>query len=83
MATLTIQNITWACFKHEGKTAFGHNAHAIVAHSGYYLLKEKGETVFVGKNVVECLEVAHEYVLEYHASQIVPSWETSDPFTSS
>ena len=43
--------------------------------SGYYQIKEHGETVFVARSVSECLENATEIVFDYHAAQIVPSWE--------
>ncbi len=72
---ITIQDIPWAYFKCEGKLAFGYKDHAIVHYNGFYLIKERGEVVHVGLSMVECLEVAHTFVFDYHARQIVPSWE--------
>lgn len=75
--TLTVRGIAWAYLRYNGKLAFRYGAHAIIfdINSGYYQIKELGETVFASKSVTDCLEVASEYVLDYHAAQIVPSWE--------
>jgi hypothetical protein len=75
--TLTVQGIAWASMKYNGKIAFGYGHHAIVfdINSGYYQIKEDGETVFAARSVSECLENAAEYVWECHAAQFVPSWE--------
>jgi hypothetical protein len=82
--TLTVQNIEWCCQRYNNKLAYGFGKHAIVYDivTGFFHIKESGETVFVAKTMVECLEVAHEYVFESLASKIIPSWETSDPFTA-
>lgn len=72
--TLTVQGIPWNYFSHEGQLAFGHKAHAIIPHEGFFLIKEMGKVIFVGLTMVECLEVAHEYVWEYHANRLQPSW---------
>lgn len=72
--TLTVKNIAWCYFKHNGKLALGHKEHAIMFYEGFYLIKEMGEIVYVGFNMVECLEVAHEYVCEYHAKKFQPCW---------
>lgn len=81
--TLTVQGITWAYLRYNGKLAFRYGAHAIVfdINSGYYQIKELGETVFVSRSVTECLENAAEYVWEYHAAQFVPSWESPSATT--
>lgn len=75
--TLTAQGIPWTYLRYNGKLAFGYGAHAIVFDiiSGYYQIKERGETVFASKSVTECLANAAEYVWEYYAAQYVPSWE--------
>lgn len=75
--TLLAQGILWTYQRYNGKVAFRHGDLAIVwdCNSGYYQIKERGETVFVARSVTECLENAPEYVWEYHANQIVPSWE--------
>ena len=72
--TLTVQGITWNYFSYNGKLALGLGAHAIMWHEGFYLLKEMGQVIYIGLNMVECLEVAHEYVWEYHANRLQPSW---------
>jgi len=73
--TLTVQGIPWSYFKCEGKLAFGYGAHAIVTYDTLFLIKEKGEIVFVGFSMAECLEIASIFVWEYLAKQCVPSWE--------
>jgi hypothetical protein len=77
--TLTVQGITWLYQKYNGKVAFSHGEVAILfdINSGYYQIKEAGETLFASRSVVECLENGADCVLEYHASRITPSWETN------
>lgn len=77
-STLTVQGITWSCHKLNGRIGFRRSPHAIIfdPKSGYYQIKEHGETVFVARSVSECLENAAEIVFDYHAALIVPSWET-------
>ncbi len=79
--TLLVQNIPWTYVRYNGKIAFRYMAHAIVFNisSGYYQIQELGETVYAAKSVSECLQYAAWYVLEYHASQFVPSWEAAEP----
>lgn len=74
--TLTIQGISWRYQRYCGKVAFCHGKHCIVynSNSGYYQIKEAGETIFAARSVTECLENAAEYVWEYHASKLTPSW---------
>jgi hypothetical protein len=76
-STLAIAGIVWSCHKMNGRIAFRRTPHAIIFDpwSGYYQIKEHGETVFVARSVSECLENATEIVFDYHAAQIVPSWE--------
>ncbi len=75
--TLTVQGIPWAYMKHNGKLAFGFGKHAIhfVPQTGFYHLKEAGETVFTANTVAEVLDNASEFVLDFHANQLTPSWE--------
>lgn len=78
MSTLTMRDGTQWCFlRHNDRLAFGHKAFAIhwVPQTGYYHLKEKGETVFVAKTPLECLAVASEYLLDSMANQFVPCWD--------
>lgn len=77
--TLTVQGIAWTYQRYNGRVAFCYGKHCIIfdCNSGYYQIKEAGETVFVARSVTECLENAAEYVWEYHASQFVPSWEVN------
>jgi hypothetical protein len=73
--TLTIKGIAWSYFKYEGKLAFGNGNHAIIQYDDcFYNLVERGRILFTGMSVVECLEVAHEYVWDYHADHLKPSW---------
>jgi len=74
--TLTVQGICWKYQRYNGKVAFCHGKHCIVydCNSGYYQIKEAGETVYVAKSVSECLEHAAEYVWDYLASRFAPSW---------
>jgi hypothetical protein len=78
--TLTVQGIPWAYTKHNDKLAFGYGKHAIhfVPQTGYYHLKEAGETIFAATTVAGCLDNATPFVLDYHASLIVPSWEETN-----
>lgn len=75
--TLTAQGIAWAYLKHNSRVAFvcGHHAITFEPCSGYYQIKECGETVFASRSVTECLENAAEIVWDFHADRIVPSWE--------
>lgn len=75
--TLTIQGIDWRYLKYNGKLALQYGHHAIIFdhQSGYYLIKQRGETVFASHGITDCLENVTECVLDYHARQIVPSWE--------
>lgn len=80
MATLTTrQGIVWNSCKHNGKVAFCNGAHAIVFEdkTGLFHLKENGETVYVDRKVVACLEHADDIILDYHADKIIPSWEAA------
>lgn len=77
-STLTTKDgIVWACLSHNGRVAFGHNDHAIhfEPKTGFFHLKESGETVFVAKSPAAVLESASEYIWEHYASQFIPSWE--------
>lgn len=78
-STLAIQGIVWCCHKINGRIAFRHTPHAIIFDpwSGYYQIKEHGETVFVSRSVSECLQNAAAIVWDYYADQIVPSWEAA------
>lgn len=75
--TLCVAGLVWVCSKMNGRVAFRHAPHAILFNpcTGYYQIKECGETVFAAKSVSECLENAAEIVWDYHANRIVPSWE--------
>lgn len=77
--TLSVAGIAWSYQKYNGRVAFCYRHHAIVfdCNSGYYQIKERGETVFAARSVSECLQNAAEYVWDYYASQITPSWETN------
>ncbi len=77
IGTLTVQGIPWCYLKHNGRVAFGFGHHAILFEpcSGYYQIKELGETVFAARSACECLENASEIVFDFYAAQIVPSWE--------
>lgn len=79
IGTLTVQGISWCYLKHNGRVAFGFGHHSITFDpcSGYYHIKERGETVFAARSVTECLENAAEIVFDFYASQITPSWETN------
>lgn len=76
MTTLTTKDGTeWLCLNHNGRFALGHKGFAIHFDGGFYHIKERGKILFTGFNVVECLEVSREVMLDYYASQFVPSWE--------
>lgn len=80
MTTLTTKDgIVWTCLSHHGRVAFGHNEHAInyEPSTGYFHLKEKGETLSVSKSPAFLLETANEYIWEHYASQFIPSWEAA------
>ena len=76
-STLCVAGLVWVCQKMNGRVAFRHAPHAILFNpcTGYYQIKECGETVFAAKSVSECLENAAGIVWDYHADRIVPSWE--------
>lgn len=75
--TLTVQGIVWECSKFNGRVAFRCAPHSIIFDpwSGFYQIREKGETVFVARSVAECLENAAEIIFDFYADSIVPSWE--------
>lgn len=75
--TLTVQGIPWAYTKYNGKVAFGYGKHAIhyVPQTGFFHLKQGGETVFSATTVAEVLDKATPFVLDYHASKIITTWE--------
>jgi hypothetical protein len=77
--TLTVQGISWAYMKHNDKLAFGFGKHAIhfVPQTGFYHLKEAGETIYAATTVAECLDNAAPHVLDFYADQITPSWESN------
>lgn len=81
MATLTtIQGVKWESCRHNGKLAFCSGDHVIAYESktGLYHLKENGETIFVDRNMIVCLEHATpELIWDYYASAITPSWEAT------
>jgi hypothetical protein len=77
MGTLTVGGIKWNALRYCERLAFGFLKHAIVycPSTGFYHLKESGETVFADRSVAVCLEHATEYVWDYYARQIKPIWE--------
>lgn len=76
-STLSVAGFVWCCQKLNGRIAFRRAPHTIIFDpwSGYYQIKEHGETVFVSRSVSECLENAAEIVLDYYAAKMIPSWE--------
>lgn len=76
MATLTIGNITWTTFAHEGKTAYQYNRHVIVYMQGAYHLRYCGKSVLANFSLGKLLEEATPVILDHYANQIVPSWDT-------
>lgn len=77
MGTLTVKGIQWTASRHNGKLSFGFRRHGIVfvPQTGFYHLKEGGETLFADRSVAICLEHASEVVWEHYAKQFQPSWE--------
>jgi hypothetical protein len=75
--TLSIKGINWCYMKCHGRVAFAYRHHSILfePRSGYYQLREKNETVFAARSVTECLENAAEYVWDFYAAKLIPSWE--------
>lgn len=75
--TLSVQGIKWAYMRCHGRVAFAFRYHSIHFDpwSGYYQIREKGETIFAARSVTECLENAAEYVWDFHADKLTPSWE--------
>jgi len=77
--TLTVQGITWASMKYNGKLALGYRKHAIAwdCGSGKYHILEEGRSIFSDSSVTACLENAAALVWDYYASKIIPSWEVA------
>jgi hypothetical protein len=77
MVTRIVRGIKWQYHYYNEKVAFGLLNHTIVylPYTGYYHLKELGETIFADRSAEVCLMNAPEYIWEYYAAQFKPSWE--------